>query len=480
MLLLSAVVSTELKLTARPGHSSSLAVVAQVNDYKTFELEKCPLARASKFFATCNAPCKLAHDEPVLLTYPASTATGVSTIESVQAVLAAAWTAYPVKVDLLLRTGCHGAHELQILAQSVELFWPRGIGSVVVVLDDSDRPIAHRMVLNNSRHDWVVRFENVSCMPGRIFNQISYLMADHYSTADVIVTIDSDCVLHSPVTPRLLFRDGKIRMPHSARFQPLMWKTNIEFFTGPGTYKFHTMTSQPVTFHRSTLAAYREWYTAAHNGTCYLDGVVSWLHRVGPRSMPKYCWMCQLGTFLNTTGITADLYDLVNLDKPTPHPYQRMAVHVPYEPWDGRLDGCAGSKNMSLAHKLGSCMDIHTATSEVAMRQGMCLALGASAVPECANMSTKYVRERMFNYASYDYVADEKVKNATVDAFVQEIRQLMRELMQKGQLQNAPVDSNAVLDEPHRPRSKIGQTPPDFFAPERNQSCAPPLCILDT
>ena len=405
---------------------------AQVNDYRSFEFEKCPLARASKYFATCNAPCQLANAEPVLLTYPTSTASGVSTMETVQAVLAVAWAAYPVKVDLLLRTGCHGARELKILAQSVELFWPRGIGSVVVVLDDSDRPIAHHMVLNNSRHDWVVRFENVSCMPGRIFNQISYLMADHYSTADVIVTIDSDCVLHSPVTPRLLFRDGKIRMPHSARFQPREWKTNIEFFTGPGTYKFHTMTSQPVTFHRSTLAAYREWYPTAHNGTCYLDGVVRWLHRVGPvksgpRSMKWFCWMCQLGTFLSTTGITADLYDLVNLDEPTPHPYQRMAVHVPYEPWDGRFNGCPGSKNKSLSHKLGSCMDLHT-TSELAMRQGLCLALGASAVPECANMSTKYVRERMFNYASYDYVADKNVKKATVDAFVQEIRQLMRDV----------------------------------------------------
>ena len=143
--------------------------------------------------------------------------------------------------------------------------------------------------------------------------------------------------------------------------------------------------------------------------------------------MKWYCWMCQLGTFLSTTGITADLYDLVNLDKPTPHPYQRMAVHVPYEPWDGRFNGCPGSKNKSLSHKLGSCMDLHT-TSELAMRQGLCLALGASAVPECANMSTKYVRERMFNYASYDYVADKNVKKATVDAFVQEIRQLMRDV----------------------------------------------------
>jgi hypothetical protein len=44
LFLCAAVVSTELKLTARPGHSSSLAVVAQVNDYKSFELEKCPLA----------------------------------------------------------------------------------------------------------------------------------------------------------------------------------------------------------------------------------------------------------------------------------------------------------------------------------------------------------------------------------------------------------------------------------------------------
>jgi hypothetical protein len=78
----------------------------------------------------------------------------------------------------------------------------------------------------------------------------------------------------------------------------------------------------------------------------------------------------------------------------------------------------------------------------------------------------------MFNYASYDYVADEKVKNATVDTFVQEIRQLMRELMQKGQLQNAPVDPNAVLDEPHHHRSKIGQTPPDFVL--QNQTPAVP------
>jgi len=45
-------------------------------------------------------------------------------------------------------------------------------------------------------------------------------------------------------------------------------------------------------------------------------------------------------------------------------------------------------------------------------------------------------------------------------------------LMQKGQLQNAPVDPNAVLDEPHHHRSKIGQTPPDFVL--QNQTPAVP------
>ena len=120
-------------------------------------------------------------------------------------------------VDLWVRTGCNGAREARYLFESVELFWPRGVGKVVVVLDVKDAAIVGHIVPTQTAHAYDVRYEHVPCMPARVFNQVSYLMADRYSTADVIVTIDSDCVLHSPVTPRLLFRDGRVRLPHYDR-----------------------------------------------------------------------------------------------------------------------------------------------------------------------------------------------------------------------------------------------------------------------
>ena len=113
------------------------------------------------------------------------------------------------------------------------------------------------------------------CLLGRIFNQVSYLMADHYSSADTIVTVDSDVIFHSPVTPSLLFDDeGKILLAWSTGFQQTLWGKGVEYFTGSGTYVGHSMVSQPVTIHRSTLLAYRQWYAIANDGKCLLDRVV--------------------------------------------------------------------------------------------------------------------------------------------------------------------------------------------------------------
>lgn len=218
-----------------------------------------------------------------------------------------------------------------------------------------------------------------------------------------MVTIDSDCVLFSPVTPSLIFRDGKIRLPHSRAFQAGMWETVVEFFMGPGTFKFHTMVSQPVTFHRNTFAAYHDWYKQ-RNGTCYLDDVVRSMDTIDHATMGTFCWMCQLGTFLNTTGITADLYDFVDLDALTPVPYQRMSVHTTYE----------------MAH--GSDFN---GTNVLAVTQGLCLSLGSAVVPECAGVDTAYVREHMFKYERLEWAVTEDVKAATVQAYVDEMAGLL-------------------------------------------------------
>lgn len=373
-------------------------------DYRHAELPGCPVAQASPHFTLCDEGCANVDAAPVSLDYPAATTDGRPTIDYVQAALAKAWAGHNGTVDLWVRTGCHGAREAKWLFESVELFWPRGVGKVVVVLDAADAAIVGDIVPAATAHAYDVRYERVPCMPGRVFNQVSYLMADHYSSADVIVTIDSDCVLHSPVTPRLIFWGGRVRLPHSRLFQPGMWDAMVERFTGAGTFKHHTMVSQPVAFHRSTFAAYRAWYKRAH-GRCYLDDVARMLSEQPPVDVVPYCWMCQLGTFVNTTGETAGEYDFVDLDAPTDRPYQRMAVHVKWEAAPG-LD--------------------YDASSQLVANQGLCRVAG-DRVPGCAGAPLDYLRTHLFLYYNYEWVADAASRAREAGAYVSEVRHWLGE-----------------------------------------------------
>jgi hypothetical protein len=278
------------------------------------------------------------------------------------------------------------------------------VGKVVVVLDVKDAAIVGHLVPTQSAHAYDVRYEHVPCMPARVFNQLSYLMADHYSTADVIVTIDSDCVLHSPVTPRLLFRDGRVRLPHTTVFQAGMWNAMVERFTGSGTFKHHTMVSQPVALHRSTFAAYRSWYKQTH-GRCYLDKVADMLSEQPPVDVISFCWMCQLGTFVNATGATAREYDMVDLDAPADHPYQRLAVHV--------------------NHEMAPGAD-YDASARLITNQGLCRAAGAR-VPGCAGAPLDYLRNHLFKYYTYEWATDTASREREAAAYVDEVRRLLDE-----------------------------------------------------
>lgn len=158
----------------------------------------------------------------------------------------------------------------------------------------------------------------------------------------------------------------------------------------------------PFFFIRSTFAAYRRWYAHAHNGTCYLDGVAAALDQVDSGSMTLFCWMCQLSAFVGATGTGAHLYDLVDVDVPTAHPYQRLALHVTYE-----LDEDGGAD--------------YDESSRRAVRQGLCWSLG-DAMQGCAGGSTAYVERYLFRYYDYDWVASEDAKRATQDAYRGEVR----------------------------------------------------------
>lgn len=364
-------------------------------DYRHAELPHCPIAQASPRFQLCDKACDSVDDAPVSLAYPPTTTAGTPTVDAVQAALAQVWAGHSGTVDLWVRTGCHGMREAKYLFESVELFWPRGIGKVVVVLDAKDAAIASHLVPTRTQHNYDVHFEHVPCMPARIFNQVSYLMADYTSSADVIVTIDSDCLLHSPVTPSLLFRDGKIRIPHSRGFQPGMWDSMVEHYLGAGSFKFQFMVSQPVTFHRKSLKAYRDWHKS-NGGRCYLDAVAASLDSVKPDVLNFFCWMCQLGSFINNTGTTAELYDFVDLDAPTDHPYQRMAIHTTYEKAPG-LDYDASSKLM--------------------VKQGLCWSVGHQ-LAGCKDVALDYLHDHLFKYYDFQWVATNQSKQVAVERYL--------------------------------------------------------------
>lgn len=325
------------------------------------------------------------------------TASGEPLGETIERSLRKAWGPTPPRIDLILRAGCGAAEELQWLYPSLELFWPSHLGDVVLVFDAGDDQAEDLLLppfarAGQTKLSWRVVYEEVpSKLPPRIFNQASYLHFDKLSTADYFVTFDSDCVIHSPVTPDILFDDqGKLMLAFSRRFQKDTWKAQVEFFTGVKTYSAHTMVTQPVPFARRTFAEYRDWMretvsTRRHlkhesKGVkpCLLDEI-SRFRQIRPtkHQYHNFCWMCQLGTFLNLTNQTANRapYNLIQLDDLSHWPYQRHALHMTWE------------------HRVGYNYSLTRIVHE-----GLCRALGNATLPTCANASNLLVNTQTFRY----------------------------------------------------------------------------------
>ena len=227
------------------------------------------------------------------------------------------------------------------------------------------------------------------------------------------MTVDSDCVLHSPVTPDLLFdSSGKLLLPHSFRFQGAYWLPQLEYFTGPKTYHGHFMVSQPVSFARATLPAYRAWIrqtagsrqpplpfggTRQNASRCYLDEVSDFIRErsrvvAGPRGWTRFCWMCQLGTFLQLAHSRAALvklppslgqgwsqahwrmhaepYNLQDLDeRRSPSPYMRFAAHVSWEPNDKLWRAAPYARKAAAIVEAGLCRALGNASSRLCMNE---------------------------------------------------------------------------------------------------------------
>jgi hypothetical protein len=258
----------------------------------------------------------------------------IHTVDFLQNILREAWgrsDSHHPRIDLYVRAGCDGADELKYLFESIALFWPTFLGDILVVLDyGNDLVLDHLLpTTTTTQHSFKIIYERCPCMKPRIFNQYSYLTLDHYTNAEYAVTLDSDCVLHSPVTPDVLFNNK----------QQIIMPTAIEYYQG---YNFnemqsvltlrdfapigHSMCSQPVSVVVDSLREFREWIKQVNGGKdCYELRVSK---NIQTFTDGDFCWMCQLNVFLY--AVNYSLVDLHFLDTRL-DPYYRYGSHVTYE-----------------------------------------------------------------------------------------------------------------------------------------------------
>ncbi|UJR12730.1 hypothetical protein I4U23_016904 [Adineta vaga] len=336
--------------------------------------------------------------------YPRQTNFGENTGEFINRVLEVAWGQNPPSIDLYFRSGCHGFVEMKYLFESIELFWPRFLGSIIIVLDHGDQSIVNKLLPIKPTHHYIIAFEHLPCMTARVFNQYSYLNIDRHSTANYVVTIDSDCVFHTPVTPDVIFRQGKIILASSNTFQGDMWTSSVNAMLGDGIYDRHYMVTQPVTFALSTFSSFRQWFYQSKE-LCYEDH----LSQLSEQYQPNFCWMCQLGTYLergNPSEIEYNKYWFHHLDSEMENAFLRYSTHVTHEPYNippPTLDPIVYGKS----------------GNEV-VKQGLCRAFSSSIFYICVNYSDlPYVNLVTFFYAHMEIqIVNQTIRNYTLSNYL--------------------------------------------------------------
>lgn len=379
--------------TPQPGIRSENTSVYYVSDWVA-----CPRAADEPGFKRiCNEKhsCKsaLPPGASVYDDLPYETVWGESVKSVIQRTLQAAWGPDPPQIDLYLRAGCGATTEIAYLLPTIELFWPEFIGEVIIALDaGNNASLEHFLPLNwrSTQQSYRFVYEDVPCLPGRIFNQVSYLNMDMHSQAKYILSLDSDCALHSPVTPDLIFDEkGRVLLAHSKLFQTGMWDGAVEYFTGNNTFISHTMVTQPIVFVRETLAAYRDWHKRV-KGDCYYDSVSRFYSENHGLVKGTFCWMCQLDTFIRFTGITEDAYHFVDLDDViSATTYQRYGIHTSYE-----------GPDLSFEMK-----------SRRVVLEGLCRVFQEN-MADCYNVDDDSINYATFSYAFFNWQQISKVKSS--------------------------------------------------------------------
>lgn len=116
--------------------------------------------------------------------------------------------AVEVTCDLLIRSYWKDLAWLELCLASIRRFC-RGFRRVILVLPGSSRPWLRRSAISTADITIVFCAEYADDYLGQ---QVTKLMADHYSDADFICHVDADCIFARPCTPEQLIVAGRPRI----------------------------------------------------------------------------------------------------------------------------------------------------------------------------------------------------------------------------------------------------------------------------
>ena len=141
---------------------------------------------------------------------------------------------WPGRVDLMIRAFAGVAIWLQLMLRSIELFWPRNIGRVILVMDASrqDRQVVEALV-PDFVSVYYEAFPPGLAGNGRWAQQWHDLWADNYTDADFIAIADTDSLFLQKVTPDLFFSpSGQAIQFLQSDFQPGLFDLGTQWWLG--------------------------------------------------------------------------------------------------------------------------------------------------------------------------------------------------------------------------------------------------------
>jgi hypothetical protein len=284
--------------------------------------------------------------------------------------LSLAWGNNFPNIDLYVRAGCGAIDELELLLPSIDLFWPRFLGDVIIQLDINDEIIPKLFFQDRElRHSFKIVYTHTPCMTGRIFNQYDYVNIDHHSKSPYIMTIDSDCAFFRPFTPDLMFDENGRLIFLVSKTQQVFWFATEEAVTRvPAAQYGHGMVFQPIAIVTQSLPAFRSWVASQNSVGCY-EEIVS---KEANSKSSNWCWMCQLTPFV-TIFNKAFGYTIREVVDAGINQY-RSVLHVKYE------------SHLGLSY---------SESAKQAAIQSLCVWFGADYFPSCQHQRFEFLNRLM-------------------------------------------------------------------------------------